>query len=306
VIFPGIAAKKVPGYRGIQRFRGPLDNQEVEFVTSMGFDSWEAVKRFAGEDLELAYVPPKAREVLARVDERSQHYEIKERLDYPQLAYPRKERFSCGDRTRNPMPERDVRGCVGCERASITIEEGSGDMGKDSGGTATGAAAFKLGPPPEVPREVQASFQLWLTAVAAGLVETIIRVIDSLSVGPGSGGGADVTGVAIRVIVYTVVVYIIFQMRLGKRWARLTLAVLLGVIGTLSLVIDPISWFAAGNSLREVFAQADLLFVLVAPIRAVHLTAVIAAMVFMFLPAANNYFRRASSSAGASGSATVV
>jgi hypothetical protein len=86
VIFPGIAAKKVPAYRGIQRFRGPLDNQEVEFVTSMGFDSWEAVKRFAGEDLELAYVPPKAREVLARFDERSQHYEIKERLDYQQLA----------------------------------------------------------------------------------------------------------------------------------------------------------------------------------------------------------------------------
>jgi hypothetical protein len=82
--------------------------------------------------------------------------------------------------------------------------------------------------------------------------------------------------------------------------------VLLGVIGTLSLVIDPISWFAAGNSLREVFAQADLLFVFVAPIRAVHLAAVIAAMVFMFLPAANIYFRRASSSAGASGSATVV
>jgi hypothetical protein len=179
-------------------------------------------------------------------------------------------------------------------------------MARDSGSTATGAAAFKPGPPPGVPREVQASFLLWLTAVAAGVVETIIRVIDSLSVGLGSGGGADVTGVALRVIIYTVVVYIIFQMRLGKRWARLTLAVLLGVIGTLSLVIDPISWFAAGNSLREVFAQADLLFVFVAPIRAVHLAAVIAAMVFMFLPAANIYFRRASSSAGASGSATVV
>jgi hypothetical protein len=54
----------------------------VEFVTIMWFDTWEAVKRFAGEDHELAYVPPKAREVLARFDERSQHFEIKERLDY--------------------------------------------------------------------------------------------------------------------------------------------------------------------------------------------------------------------------------
>jgi heme-degrading monooxygenase HmoA len=81
-IFPGIAGKKVSGYRGIQLFRRALDNEEVEFVTIMWFDSWEAVKRFAGEDHELAYVPPKAREVLARFDERSQHYEIKECLDY--------------------------------------------------------------------------------------------------------------------------------------------------------------------------------------------------------------------------------
>jgi hypothetical protein len=157
--------------------------------------------------------------------------------------------------------------------------------------------ALKMSPRPGVPREVQASFLLWLTAVAAGVLETIVRVINSMSVGldSGSGGEADVTGVVIRVIVYTVAVYIIAQMRLGKSWARLTLAVLLGVIGTLSLVIDPISWLVAGNSFREVFTQADLLFIFIAPIRAVHLAAVIAALVFMFLPAANTYFRAARS-----------
>ncbi len=163
-----------------------------------------------------------------------------------------------------------------------------------------GAAAFTLGPPtPGVPKEVQASFLLWLTAVGAGVLETIIRVIDALSMGSGSGGEADVTGVisnlVIRVIVYTLVVYVITRMRLGKSWARLTLAMLLGVTGTLSLVIDPISWVAGGNSLREVFTEADLLFVLIAPIRAVHLAAVIAALAFMFLPAANAYFRAARS-----------
>jgi hypothetical protein len=166
-------------------------------------------------------------------------------------------------------------------------------MAKGSDGTA--AAAFKPGPLPGVPWEVQASFLLWLTAVAAGVVETVIRVIYSY-VGP--GGEADATGVVIRAIVYAVAVYIIAQMRLGKRWARLALAVLLGGIGTLSLVVDPISWLAAGNSLREVFVQADLLFYTVAPIRIVHLAAVVAALVLMFLPAANDYFRRASSAAG--------
>jgi hypothetical protein len=162
-------------------------------------------------------------------------------------------------------------------------------MAKYSSGTATGAAAFRLGPLPGEPGEVRASFLMWLTAVAAGVLETIIRIIYSLSVG--SWGEADVTGVIIRVIVYTVAVYIIAQMRLGKRWARIALAVLLGGIGTLSLVIDPISWLAAGNSLREVFTQADLLLFIIAPIRAVHLAAVIAALVLMFLPAANDYFR---------------
>jgi antibiotic biosynthesis monooxygenase (ABM) superfamily enzyme len=81
-IFSGIAEKKVPGYKGIQLFRRPLEGEEVEFVTIMWFDSWDAVRQFAGEDYERAYVPPTAREVLARFDERSQHYEIKESLEY--------------------------------------------------------------------------------------------------------------------------------------------------------------------------------------------------------------------------------
>ena len=80
-IFPGIAAKNVFGYRGIQLLRRPLEN-EIEFVTIMWFDSWDAVTQFTGEDHERAYVPPKAREVLERFDEHSQHYEIKERLEY--------------------------------------------------------------------------------------------------------------------------------------------------------------------------------------------------------------------------------
>ncbi len=81
-IIPGIAAKKVSGYKEIQLFRRPIDSSEVEFITIMWFDSWESVKEFAGEDYEKAYVPLKAHEVLSRFDERSQHYEIKERVEY--------------------------------------------------------------------------------------------------------------------------------------------------------------------------------------------------------------------------------
>jgi hypothetical protein len=58
-------------------------------------------------------------------------------------------------------------------------------------------------------------------------------------------------------------------------------------------VIDPISWLAAGNSLRDVFADADLLFAFVAPIRVVHLAAVVGALVFMYRPDADAHFRAA-------------
>lgn len=81
-IFPGIAAKQVGGYKGIRLFRRPTNDGEVEFMTLMWFDSWEAVEQFAGDDYERAYVPQKAREVLARFDEYARHYELRERLDY--------------------------------------------------------------------------------------------------------------------------------------------------------------------------------------------------------------------------------
>ncbi|MDD3642720.1 MAG: antibiotic biosynthesis monooxygenase [Candidatus Krumholzibacteria bacterium] len=80
-IFPEIASKKIPGYRGLRLLRRSADDNEEEFVVLMWFDTWEAVKAFAGEDYELAYVPAKARLLLARFDERSRHYEVRERLE---------------------------------------------------------------------------------------------------------------------------------------------------------------------------------------------------------------------------------
>src|SRR5918998_558857 len=75
------------------------------------------------------------------------------------------------------------------------------------GGAATGVEALKLSPRPGVPKEVQASFLLWLTAVAAGVLETIIRIINSLAMGwvSGSGGESDVTGEISNVVIRGVV-----------------------------------------------------------------------------------------------------
>jgi hypothetical protein len=76
-IIPGILARKIAGFRGIELLRWALE-REAEFITVTWFESWEAVKEFVGDHMDHAVVPPKARAVLARFDDRSQHYEIRE------------------------------------------------------------------------------------------------------------------------------------------------------------------------------------------------------------------------------------
>ena len=86
-IFVGISERDMPGYHGIQLLRRH-DGDEVEFITIMEFDSIDAVRIFVGEDpkgpislddkgYEACVVPPSARKVLKRFDERSQHYEVR-------------------------------------------------------------------------------------------------------------------------------------------------------------------------------------------------------------------------------------
>ena len=75
-IFTGLQNRQIVGYKGIQLFRRSLA-AEIELITIMWFDSLDAVRAFAGEDYEAAVVLPKARALLSRFDERSQHYEVK-------------------------------------------------------------------------------------------------------------------------------------------------------------------------------------------------------------------------------------
>jgi hypothetical protein len=74
-ILPGIQARRLSQYRGVDLMRRDC-GRAVEFVTILWFDSLEAVRVFAGQDYEKAVVPPKARALLSRFDERSQHYDV--------------------------------------------------------------------------------------------------------------------------------------------------------------------------------------------------------------------------------------
>jgi len=76
-IFVGIQERHIRGFKGIQLLRREI-HSEVEFITIMAFESFDAVREFAGEDYETAVVPEKARNLLSRFDDRSQHYVIVE------------------------------------------------------------------------------------------------------------------------------------------------------------------------------------------------------------------------------------
>jgi hypothetical protein len=159
-------------------------------------------------------------------------------------------------------------------------------------GAATGAKASTPGWRPGVPKDVQTSFLLWLAAVAAGVFETFLAMIRALSEDSGRDPGL-LVGVGIRLANFAAVVYVAARMRLGKNWARFVLAFLLGGGGTLSIIIGPISWLAAGYSVGDLLAGAGLTSILFASSRVVHLASVFAALVFMFRPAANRYYRAA-------------
>jgi hypothetical protein len=72
-ILPGI--HRVAGYQGAYLLRRDVP-EGVEFVTLTLFESLEAVRAFAGADLEVAVVPPDARALLSRFDERSVHFDV--------------------------------------------------------------------------------------------------------------------------------------------------------------------------------------------------------------------------------------
>lgn len=74
-ILPGIARRGIDGYRGVSLTRRD-DGETVEFVTTMSFDSLDAVRAFAGADHAAAVVPPAARALLSRFDERATHYDV--------------------------------------------------------------------------------------------------------------------------------------------------------------------------------------------------------------------------------------
>ncbi|MET7424004.1 hypothetical protein [Dactylosporangium sp. NPDC005555] len=135
------------------------------------------------------------------------------------------------------------------------------------------------------PVAVRASAGLWLAAVVLGAIETVVVV------GSGQAGDNPLPGVLFRCAVYAAAILTTVRMRAGRNWARVALALVLGIVGTLSLVVEPVSWLADGNSLTALADDADLTWWAIAAARGLHIVAVWAAVPLMFTGSANGYFR---------------
>ena len=71
-----IAQRSIPGYKGAELFVREAENDEMEFITLLRFETLDAVKIFAGKDYEQPVIPPDAKKLLKRHSERSRHYKV--------------------------------------------------------------------------------------------------------------------------------------------------------------------------------------------------------------------------------------
>jgi hypothetical protein len=134
------------------------------------------------------------------------------------------------------------------------------------------------------PESVRLSILLWLTAIAAGAGEALVYLLQ-----PEPPTFAQLGA---RFTVYAVLTALVLSLRTGRNAVRWAVAVLLGGFGTVSLVIEPASWLLGGGSPGAFLAAADVPTLLGAGLRVVHVVAVLTALVLMFRPAANAWFRR--------------
>lgn len=136
------------------------------------------------------------------------------------------------------------------------------------------------------PRTARLAASFWILAVASGVLESVVGVIDAagnVSTGP------LVAQIVVRTIVYGgLFVVIVRYFQRGVAWSRYLLAGLLGTVGIASLVVGPIGWLT-DHDLGEIDWSAH--FALTAFLRALHVVAVIVALVLTFMPDTTRWFR---------------
>ena len=106
---------------------------------------------------------------------------------------------------------------------------------------------------------------MWFLAVGAGVAETVVGAV--AAIGDGISMPALAAQLAVRTIVYGALFVIIDRyFRRGVPWSRYLLAGLLGTVGLVSLVYEPITWLA-DNDLTQLDWSVSFFMSSIAPHR---------------------------------------
>lgn len=73
-VIPGL--RKIKGHHAVHVLR-ENGEEEVEFLVVNFFESLDAVRAFAGEDFAIPVFEPEARQLLAKVEPKAKHYEVR-------------------------------------------------------------------------------------------------------------------------------------------------------------------------------------------------------------------------------------
>ncbi|MGO4614353.1 hypothetical protein AB4305_08525 [Nocardia sp. 2YAB30] len=141
------------------------------------------------------------------------------------------------------------------------------------------------------PRAVRVAFVGLAVALLAGVAEAVARVMPALERDEADIAGL-ATGFGLRMAIYLLVLAVAIRMTHGRRWARLLLTVGIGVLGLLSLIIEPLAAALSANEFGDLFIDLTPESFLLGAFRAVHVTAILVAIPALYTRPARRYFRK--------------
>ncbi|THV31449.1 hypothetical protein [Glycomyces paridis] len=142
----------------------------------------------------------------------------------------------------------------------------------------------------KAPDTVRQATLLWATAVAAGIVETVLAVSE-IAMESSLDSGVYLN-IGLRSAVYIGAAVLIAAFAGGRRWARASLAVLLSVIGLGAMVVPSAMHLYDGAPLIEAVGGDGRFALAFFVTRSAHIAAVLIATGLMFSPSANRHFRK--------------
>lgn len=134
---------------------------------------------------------------------------------------------------------------------------------------------------PTPPVRVHLAAGLLGLALLAGVLEGLVRASSAGELGP-------------RLAIYALVGAVTLWFHSGQRWAHWSLLLGIGVVGTASLVAEPLGWLASGPDIAAALGAMSAGEWAAAAARVVHLVAVVAAVVLMLHPTTCRYVREVS------------